>query len=109
MFAALLRTDIPLTGGIEGADAARHQAVGATRLAADDLAELKPYGLQSSTPLWYYVLKEAEQVADGLRLGPVGGRVVAEVLIGLLETDSNSYLARKPKWTLCISISESKE
>jgi hypothetical protein len=37
-------------------------------------------------------------VADGLHLGPVGGRIVAEVLIGLLETDSNSYLARKPKW-----------
>ena len=45
------------------------------------------------------MLKEAEQVADGLHLGPVGGRIVAEVLIGLLETDSHSYLARKPKWT----------
>ena len=74
------------------------KAVGAPPLAADDLAELKPYGFQSSTPLWYYVLKEAQQVADGLHLGPVGGRIVAEVLIGLLETDSNSYLARKPKW-----------
>jgi hypothetical protein len=73
--------------------------VDATPLAADDLAELKPYGFQSSTPLWYYVLKEAEQVADGLHLGPVGGRIVAEVMIGLLEIDSNSYLARKPKWT----------
>ena len=67
--------------------------MGATPLAAGDLAELKPYGFQSSTPLWYYVLKEAQQVADGLHLGPVGGRIVAEVLIGLLETDSNSYLA----------------
>ena len=34
----------------------------------------------TSTPLWYYVLKEAELVEDGLRLGPVGGRIVAEVL-----------------------------
>ena len=50
------------------------KAVGATPTAADDLAELKPYGFQSSTPLFYYVLKEAEQVADGLHLGPVGGR-----------------------------------
>jgi hypothetical protein len=74
------------------------QAVGVKPLAADDLAELKPYGFRSSTPLWYYVLKEAEQVADGLHLGPVGGRIVAEVLIGLLETDPASYLARKPKW-----------
>ena len=51
-------------------------------------------GLDQSTPLWYYVLKEAELVADGLHLGPVGGRIVAEVLIGLLQTDPNSYLAR---------------
>jgi hypothetical protein len=49
--------------------------------------------------LWYYVLKEAQQMAAGLHLGPVGGGIVAQVLIGLLETDSNSYLARKPKWT----------
>jgi hypothetical protein len=38
-------------------------------------------------------------VADGLHLGPVGGRIVAEVLIGLMETDPASYLVRKPKWT----------
>jgi hypothetical protein len=68
-------------------------------LAAADLGELEPYGLQSSAPLWYYVLKEAELVEDGLRLGPVGGRIVAEVLIGLLENDNASYLVQKPKWT----------
>ena len=50
------------------------------------------YGFESSTPLWYYVLKEAELVEDGLHLGPVGGRIVAEVLIGLLQSDTGSYL-----------------
>jgi hypothetical protein len=45
-----------------------------------------------STPLWYYVLKEAEVVEGGLRLGPVGARVVAEVFVGLLESDSDSFL-----------------
>jgi hypothetical protein len=37
-------------------------------------------------------------VADGLHLGPVGGRIVAEVLIGLLQTDPASYLAAQPRW-----------
>jgi hypothetical protein len=46
----------------------------------------------------YYVLKEAEVVADGLHLGPVGGRIVAEVCIGLLQTDPGSYVATKPRW-----------
>ena len=47
----------------------------------------------------YYVLKEAELVEDGLHLGPVGGRIVGEVLIGLLQSDTGSYLVRKPTWT----------
>ncbi|TQS41900.1 peroxidase family protein [Cryptosporangium phraense] len=51
------------------------------------------------TPLWYYVLKEAEYRAGGDRLGPVGGRIVAEVLIGLLRADRQSYLSADPEWT----------
>jgi hypothetical protein len=72
--------------------------IGAAPLAAADLAELEPYGFQASTPLWCYVLKEAELVEDGRHLGPVGGRIVAEVLIGLLQSDPASYLVQKPKW-----------
>ncbi|MGH9152409.1 MAG: peroxidase family protein [Acidimicrobiales bacterium] len=70
------------------------RAMGAPVVAAADLAELSAYGLglETSTPLWYYVLKEAELTAGGRHLGPVGGRIVAEVLIGLLEADPNSYL-----------------
>ncbi|TMK66602.1 MAG: peroxidase [Actinobacteria bacterium] len=75
------------------------RAMGVTPLADADLAELQPYGFQSSAPLWYYCLKEAEVVEDGLHLGPVGGRIVAEVLIGLLQSDPASYLVQKPKWT----------
>jgi hypothetical protein len=72
------------------------RAIGATPLGTGDLSELRSYGLrlESSTPLWYYVLKEAEVVNDGLRLGPVGARIVGEVFIGLLQLDSNSYLNR---------------
>jgi hypothetical protein len=56
--------------------------------------------LLDATPLWYYVLCEASSAAglNGLRLGPVGGRIVAEVLVGLLEGDNSSYLNAKQPW-----------
>jgi hypothetical protein len=50
------------------------------------------------TPLWYYILKEAEHLEGGNRLGPVGGRIVAEVLIGLLRADPASYLSEDPSF-----------
>jgi hypothetical protein len=73
------------------------RAMGAPVLSASDLDELRQYGigLEKSTPLWYYVLKEAEVIAEGETLGPVGGRIVAEVFLGLLELDPNSYI-RQP-------------
>jgi hypothetical protein len=37
--------------------------------------------------------------SDGLTLGRVGGRIVAEVLIGLLQADSRSFLTQQPSWT----------
>ena len=50
-------------------------------------------GWGGEAPLWFYILKEAElPPQNGERLGPVGGRIVAEVLIGLLQRDPNSYL-----------------
>jgi hypothetical protein len=75
------------------------KAMGVEKLTPDDLRELKPYGFEKSTPLWYYVLREAELRADGLTLGKVGGRIVAEVLIGLIQSDPSSYLVQKPNWT----------
>jgi hypothetical protein len=54
--------------------------------------------LDGADPLWTYVLREAEQVGKG-HLGPVGGRIVAEVFIGLLAADPSSYLAMAPGWT----------
>lgn len=41
------------------------------------------------TPLWYYCLEEAQTFGSGNKLGPVGGRVVAEVIVGLLEEYRN--------------------
>ena len=49
-------------------------------------------------PLWYYVLKEAQVQAGGRHLGQVGGRIVAEVFLGLLEKDPSSYLRNEPRW-----------
>ncbi|RVT82241.1 hypothetical protein DXV76_17350 [Rhodobacteraceae bacterium CCMM004] len=48
-------------------------------------------GLSERTPLWVYVLKEAEEVAGGAHLGPLGSRLVAETLIGLVVCDPASY------------------
>jgi hypothetical protein len=69
-------------------------------LSGNDLSELKDFGfnLHESTPLWYYILKEAEVMEKGSRLGPVGGRIVGEVIIGLLQLDRNSFLADQPGW-----------
>jgi Animal haem peroxidase len=72
------------------------RAMGVAPLSAGDLPELAGYGLglEASTPLWYYVLKEAQVTRDGLTLGPVGARIVAEVFIGALQLDASSYLNR---------------
>jgi hypothetical protein len=73
-------------------------AIGGPVLSKQDLSELKPYDFDRSTPLWYYALKEAQLLASGLHLGPTAGRIVAEVLIGLLQTDPNSFLSTNPTW-----------
>jgi hypothetical protein len=72
--------------------------MGVDRLSAADLADIasvhRPFG--TSTPLWFYILAEAKATTDGLHLGPVGGRIVAETLIGLLRADPTSYLSVDP-------------
>jgi hypothetical protein len=62
-------------------------------------------------PLWTYILAEAMQHKDPVkipvkenvtittpRLGPVGGRIVAEVFLGLMFGDGSSLLRVDPKW-----------
>jgi hypothetical protein len=61
---------------------------------------ISKFGLEQS-PLWYYILKEAELSRED-QLGPVGGRIVAEVLIGLLKGDPMSFLAVAPCWKPCL-------
>ncbi len=71
-----------------------------------DLADLAAFGpvagrgvgLDRSTPLWFYVLREADLATGGQFLGPVGGRIVAETMLSLLLADPASYLCAQPGW-----------
>lgn len=53
---------------------------------------------ETEAPLWYYVLGEARETTGGERLGPVGSRIVAEVLVGLAAADPSSFLTVEPGW-----------
>ena len=74
------------------------------------LADVDP-SFERTAPLWCYVLAEAQYEwykrasgfggkgdATPLRLGSVGGRLVAETLIGLVLGDGHSYLRQAPNW-----------
>jgi Animal haem peroxidase len=86
-----------LTWGLPSGQATA-RAMGVPILSPNDLSDIgsvyAPFA--TSTPLWYYVLAEAKVMADGLHLGPVGGRIVVETLIGLLRADPTSYLRLFP-------------
>lgn len=65
----------------------------------------------NNCPLWTYILAEAIQHKQSVKipvtgnvsintpkLGPVGGRIVAEVFVGLMFGDSHSMLSLDPNW-----------
>jgi hypothetical protein len=73
-------------------------AVGATPLTNAQLG-LGGGGWDDQAPLWFYILKEAAAPpSGGQRLGPVGGLIVAEVLLGLLKFDSTSFVNAETPW-----------
>jgi Animal haem peroxidase len=72
--------------------------------------ELAPF--KGKCPLWTYILAEAANNRTSLgipvkpamnistpQLGPVGGRIVAEVFLGMLFGDNDSFLSAQPDWT----------
>lgn len=72
-----------------------------------DAARGEEAGLAGGTPLWFYILKEAELIGrenlDGTRmpgegLGPVGATIVGETIIGLIELDPRSWLGANRNW-----------
>jgi hypothetical protein len=76
-------------------------AMGVKPLSGDKLVEGESPELKAAfekgcfherTPLWYYVLKEAQKHNAGQHLGAVGSRIVAETLVGLIMHDRNSVL-----------------
>jgi hypothetical protein len=72
-------------------------AVGEHPLTSDEVG-VAAIGWHGETPLWYYILREADARGSGHRLGPVGGRIVGEVLIGLLARDRSSVLHAPAEW-----------
>jgi len=62
-----------------------------------DVPEPMRETLTRSTPLWYWILCEAEK-GGGEQLGPLGALIVGEVLTGLIETDPTSFVNRDPDW-----------
>jgi hypothetical protein len=76
------------------------RAMGVQPLSDGDL-ELSRRGapdFEGDAPLWFYILREAELLGKGQRLGPMGGRIVAEVLLGLLVGDPFSWPNVQPDW-----------
>jgi hypothetical protein len=83
--------------GLPSGEAVAHRlGVPALTSAQVGLAE---HGWHAETPLWFYILKEADVLHDGEHLGPVGGRIVGEVLVGIIDADPASFRATDPGWT----------
>jgi hypothetical protein len=113
---SLIQLPVALTGEVDDAyrslatrDLERGQGTGlpsgeavARLIGTDVLGEgelnLRRHGWTSETPLWLYILLESSARHDGDRLGEVGGRIVAEVLHGVIAADPESYLALEPMW-----------
>lgn len=61
----------------------------------DALSDDQKSAVSTATPLWFYILREAE-FHNG-RLGSVGGRIVAEVFHRAME-GSRTSIVREPSW-----------
>jgi hypothetical protein len=71
--------------------------IGVSPLDAKEIG-ISSIGWYDDTPLWYYILREAAVLENGHRLGPVGARIVADVLVGLIDSDRNSYRHSEREW-----------
>jgi hypothetical protein len=76
-----------------------------------DIVNIAGPKFAGNCPLWTYCLAETVEEAVKLdttsgtksfkarKLGPVGGRIVAETFVGLLAGDSRSFINQNPMWT----------
>ncbi len=83
---------------VEKMDMRKHKLPDDALLLDDQIPRDVHDRLLGDTPLWYYLLCEAAHCSEGVHLGPVGGRIVAEVLAGLLQGDPTSFVRREPEW-----------
>ncbi len=88
-----LRLSVP-----SGQNVARAMGIAPLSDAELDLGGRGAPDFDGDAPLWFYVLREAELRGGSQHLGPVGGRIVAEVLVGLLAGDPLSWLNVEPNW-----------
>lgn len=76
--------------GALGIEPLKPPEIEAAASSAKQIEALRDGDFLERTPLWYYVLAEAAAVGDGKCLGPVGSRIVAEVLIGVARNSADS-------------------
>ncbi|CDZ57298.1 peroxidase family protein [Neorhizobium galegae] len=80
------------------------RAMGLTPMTPEQVAKgqdgkvAERHGLHIKTPLWYYVLKEAQHYHQGERLGPMASTIVAETFLGLVHGDHESFLWLRSNW-----------
>jgi hypothetical protein len=71
-------------------------------LKPEQIANLLPanlkYTFSKETPLWFYILAEAEIEEHGQTLGEVGSRIVAETFVKLIRLSSPSILKEEEKF-----------
>lgn len=63
----------------------------------EERAVLIEHNFHIKTPLWYYILKEAEIRTNGQRLGPIGSAIVIEVFIQTILL-ANFSILKEPSW-----------
>ena len=79
-------------------------AMGIKKLTPTEIREsehgktLDKFAMLKSTPLWYYILREAKVQTQGKKLGAVGSRIVAETFHELIRGSKHSIL-KTPDWT----------
>lgn len=52
-------------------------------------------GFEERTPLWFYILREAEVQREGQGLGQLGSAILAEAIIGMIAADPDSIWRRR--------------
>ncbi|NQV99213.1 MAG: hypothetical protein HQ483_05920 [Rhodospirillales bacterium] len=88
-----------LANGQQVVSAIRTAGVSVSPLtSAEILSNGAPAEIADNTPLWYYTLIEAEVQNNGACLGDMGGTIVAETIIGLLQSDPHSVVNKTTNW-----------